>query len=310
MLLLKKWFPLPAVLAFGIVGAVGSSWTLLSTSKEDGEEDGQGSEIRAPVDRDGLRNDPRVRAFVQAYGPLIDSVTYGDEDVVFALGSATLGSAPIHFQDGRMLEEGRLDRREDCDPIFYRYSVEPLTEPPPLSEEGPTYCTDLLESLWGRTDDQIRSHGGSTTFLDHRMFVNNLLVDALAAVEGDIRKAATGDASVATWIDELDITYSFIDRGIAGSPTRSHHAWGMAVDLVPKSYGGRAVYWQWSRVYDSEGWHRIPLERRWSPPQAVIEAFEEHGFVWGGKWTHFDNIHFEYRPEILLYNRLISNGGQ
>ena len=305
MLHLKKWFPLPAVFAFGIVGAVGSSWTLLSTSKEDGEEDGQGSEIRAPVDQNGLRDDPRVLAFVQAYGPLIDSVTYSDEDIVF-----TLGSRPIHFQDGRMLEEGRLDRREDCDPIFYRYSLESLTEPPPLSEESPTYCTDLLESLWGRTDDQIRSHGGSTTFLDHRMFVNNLLVDALAAVERDVREAATGDASVATWIDELDITYSFIDRGIAGSPTRSHHAWGMAVDLVPKSYGGRAVYWQWSQVYDNEGWHRIPLERRWSPPQAVIEAFEEHGFVWGGKWTHFDNMHFEYRPEILLYNRLISGGSE
>ena len=110
---------------------------------------------------------------------------------------------------------------------------------------------------------------------------------------------------VATWIDELDITYSFIDRGIAGSPTRSHHSWGMAIDLVPNSYERRDVYWRWSRVF-SEEWHRIPMDQRWSPPRIVIEIFESHGFVWGGKWTHFDNIHFEYRPEILLYNRLIS----
>ena len=284
MLQPKKSIPLRRVLALGMVGTVGASWALLSI----------------PVDENDLRNDPRVRAFVQAYGPLIDSVTYGEEDLVFALGSR-----PIHFQDGRMLEEGRLDHREDCDPIFYRYSLEPLTEPPPLPEESPTYCTDVLESLWGRTDRQIRRHGRSTTFLDHRMFVNNLLVDALAAVERDILEAAPGDSSVATWIDELDITYSFIDRGIAGSPTRSHHAWGMAIDLVPNSYGGRDVYWRWSRVYNREGWHRIPLERRWSPPQAVIEIFERHGFVWGGKWPHFDDIHFEYRPEILLYNRLM-----
>ena len=184
----------------------------------------------------------------------------------------------------------------------------PLTEPPPLPTESPTYCTDVLESLWGRTDGQIRAHGSKTTFLDHRMFVNNLVIDPLADVEADILDAATGDGSVATWVDELDITYSFVNREIDGSPTRSQHSWGMAIDLVPDSYGGRDVYWRWSRVYDTDGWHRIPLERRWSPPQAVIEIFERHGFVWGGKWPHFDNIHFEYRPEILLYNRLISGG--
>jgi hypothetical protein len=284
------------VLTLGVVGTVGSSWVLLSIPKDVGDVSG----IGAPADERGPEDDPRVRAFAQAYGPLIDSVTYTEEDVVF-----TLGSRPIHFQDGRMLAEGGLERAEDCDPIFYRYSIEPLTEPPPL-EESPTYCTDVLESLWGRTDREIRSHGQSVKFLDHRMFVNDLLINPLAAVEGDILDAARDDGAVATWIDELDITYSFIDREIAGSPTRSHHAWGMAVDFVPESYGRRAVYWRWSRVYDREGWHLISMERRWSPPQAVIEIFEEHGFVWGGKWAHFDNIHFEYRPEILLYNRLIS----
>ncbi len=291
-----------ALLALGIVVVVGFSWTQLSITGEEGVSSVR-SWIGIRMDKTDVRNDPRVRAFVEAYAPLIDSVTYGEDDVVFALGSR-----PIHFQGGRMLEEDRLDRGNDCDPIFYPYSLEPLTEPPPLPEGNPIYCTDLLESLWGRTDEQIRSHGQSTTFLDHRMFVNNLLIDPLAAVEKDVLKAARGDSSVRTWIDEMDITYSFIDRGIAGSPTRSHHAWGMAIHLVPKSYGRLNVYWRWSRVYDEEGWHRIPVERRWSPPVAVIEIFETHGFVWGGKWPHFDNIHFEYRPEIILYNRLISGG--
>jgi hypothetical protein len=31
----------------------------------------------------------------------------------------------------------------------------------------------------------------------------------------------------------------------------------------------------------------------------VIDAFEENGFAWGGKWYRFDTVHFEYRPEIL-----------
>jgi D-alanyl-D-alanine carboxypeptidase len=27
--------------------------------------------------------------------------------------------------------------------------------------------------------------------------------------------------------------------------------------------------------------------------------FEQHGFVWGGKWRHHDTMHFEYRPELI-----------
>jgi len=43
----------------------------------------------------------------------------------------------------------------------------------------------------------------------------------------------------------------------------------------------------------------IPLKNRWMPPDAVIACFEREGFVWGGKWTVWDNMHFEYRPELL-----------
>jgi len=38
-------------------------------------------------------------------------------------------------------------------------------------------------------------------------------------------------------------------------------------------------------------------------PVAVVRVFEAHGFVWGGKWRFFDTIHFEYRPELLLFSR-------
>jgi hypothetical protein len=28
-------------------------------------------------------------------------------------------------------------------------------------------------------------------------------------------------------------------------------------------------------------------------------VFEQHGFIWGGRWAHYDTMHFEYRPELL-----------
>ena len=34
-------------------------------------------------------------------------------------------------------------------------------------------------------------------------------------------------------------------------------------------------------------------------PTEIIDIFERRGFIWGGKWSHYDTMHFEYRPELL-----------
>jgi hypothetical protein len=40
-----------------------------------------------------------------------------------------------------------------------------------------------------------------------------------------------------------------------------------------------------------------------SDSQEIVDIFERHGFIWGGKWYHFDTMHFEYRPELLVRNK-------
>jgi len=253
--------------------------------------------------RPDLRDDPRVRAFLRAYGSLLDGVTFQGEDAVFSVGEHA-----IYFQDGRMLGEGHLGQADQYDPFFYAYSLEPLEEPPPL-EDSPAQSVDVLEVFFGRSESEIRRHCESVTFLNRRLFVNTLAVEPLQAVQREILAAADRDKKVARWIEALEVAYSFMDKGIAGSTSRSYHTWGLAVDLIPESYDGKQVYWRWSRVYNRQGWHRIPLAERWSPPPAVVKAFERHGFVWGGKWAHFDTMHFEYRPEILYYNRMVASAG-
>ena len=54
---------------------------------------------------------------------------------------------------------------------------------------------------------------------------------------------------------------------------------------------------------DPDGWMTLPLDKRWMPPLKVIQAFESEGFIWGGKWPVWDNMHFEYRPELIEYTR-------
>jgi hypothetical protein len=78
-------------------------------------------------------------------------------------------------------------------------------------------------------------------------------------------------------------------RTIAGTDRRSVHAYGAAIDINTKY----SDYWLWAKPVDGV----IPYRNR--IPIEVVEAFERHGFIWGGKWYHYDTMHFEYRPELL-----------
>jgi PAS domain-containing protein len=99
--------------------------------------------------------------------------------------------------------------------------------------------------------------------------------------------AARLTALVAThpeWVSLFDpLGGGFNFRNVAGTEQLSAHAFGVAVDLNPK-YG---AYWRWTKAFSN----RIPAE--------IVAAFESEGFIWGGRWYHFDTMHFEYRPELL-----------
>lgn len=98
-----------------------------------------------------------------------------------------------------------------------------------------------------------------------------------------------------------DVGGSFNWRRISGTDRLSVHSYGAAIDLNAKLGG----YWQWAgskagAVGDFE--NRIPLE--------VVQSFERYGFIWGGKWHHYDGMHFEYRPELILFARLVADPSQ
>ena len=62
--------------------------------------------------------------------------------------------------------------------------------------------------------------------------------------------------------------------------------------------------WRWSGAEEGRvGDYRNGI------PEPVVRVLERHGFIWGGKWHHFDGMHFEYRPELILYARLTGAKG-
>jgi hypothetical protein len=87
---------------------------------------------------------------------------------------------------------------------------------------------------------------------------------------------------------------SYNCRPIAGTRRLSAHGYGIAIDIATR----RAHYWQWTKPAAGKG----PDDaRRWRNdiPWEIVEVFERHGFIWGGKWYHYDTMHFEYRPELI-----------
>jgi hypothetical protein len=83
-------------------------------------------------------------------------------------------------------------------------------------------------------------------------------------------------------------TYSC--RGVADMGQPSMHAYGAAVDLNLKL----SNYWIWDVGKNAK---TIPYRNRM--PIEIVNIFERHGFIWGGRWYHYDTMHFEYRPELL-----------
>ena len=200
-----------------------------------------------------------------------------------------------------MLSKESLPLHEDFEPIFYRYRVGPLTSLPNPVEFPENRSSDFLDALIGSTEDEIRRSSQWVGFLDHKAYMHKICVEPLKKVETQIYAEAEQSKEVRLFLSQLSVVYSMKRRKIAGSNRLSYHAYGLALDIIPKSYKRKDVYWRWSALLESD-WGSIPFSERWHPPAEVIKAFEDNGFIWGGKWYHFDTVHFEYRPEIIYMN--------
>ena len=117
-----------------------------------------------------------------------------------------------------------------------------------------------------------------------RITAVNGVAERLAAVSEDLDALP---AAVKRYAYPPAGTYNC--RTVADTGEPSMHSWGAAIDIN----AAHADYWLWHRsvVGDPGPVNRIPPE--------IVAIFERHGFIWGGKWSHYDTMHFEYRPELL-----------
>lgn len=105
-------------------------------------------------------------------------------------------------------------------------------------------------------------------------------------------------AKVAAEIDKLPepikqaaypIAGTYACRNVLDTGLTSVHAYAAAIDLNQSV----SDYWAWQSNAGGEPRYRNRM------PVEIVEIFERHGFIWGGRWYHYDTMHFEYRPELL-----------
>lgn len=180
------------------------------------------------------------------------------------------------------------------DTLAVAYPRGPLTTPPARnSDPGRARNAALLDRMYGN----CRS-GGVERHLTDVVWLPRKSGQRLRVtrVNGVARKLE----AVSRELDALPARFDrflkpaaggYVCRVIAGTDRISAHGYGIAVDIAV----GPSDYWRWAKpgpdgVYTYR--NQVPYE--------IVEVFERHGFIWGGKWHHYDTMHFEYRPELLV----------
>ncbi len=157
-------------------------------------------------------------------------------------------------------------------------------------DPGRTRCLPLLRALYGGDEKAVRANCESVDFLGQRVMFNRRFgaAAALKRVAERLKKHLATHPEDAAYI--LPLAGTFAWRPVKGTGQLSAHAFGVAIDLNAQ----KGLYWQWKP--DAA---QVEATRN-DYPQAIVAAFEAEGFIWGGKWSAFDFMHFEYRPELLL----------
>jgi hypothetical protein len=179
----------------------------------------------------------------------------------------------------------------DLDDMFAQaYTPGPPTGVPSVDDDpGRIRNTAFFVKMYGDcAAGAVKAHLKPVRWVDGRTVrvsdVNGLagrlqqVADALAKLPKQFRKYLAPSGG----------TYNC--RNVVGTSRQSMHAFAAAIDIST----AETDYWLWNKPVDG----RYPYRNK--VPYEIVEIFERYGFIWGGKWYHYDTMHFEYRPELFL----------
>lgn len=234
-----------------------------------------------------------ILTIMMAYPDYIIGIEKNNEGVFLV----TANNEKIIYDDMQVKDSEQKMNNADIQDILQE--PYPLEMPKALSEvesdPGRYRCYALLNSVYGKSEYEVSSNliGIYAPYNKYQFNKNNGAAEALEAAMKELKNLASSDNKVGGLIGSINGTFNY--RVISGTGKLSPHAYGIAIDIASNP----SDYWKWSTREAGE-------KRMLYYPEDLVKIFEKYNFVWGGKWGHFDTLHFEYRPEILIKSRYFS----
>jgi hypothetical protein len=171
------------------------------------------------------------------------------------------------------------------DTLAMPYLLGAITPKTTLNDDpGRIRADALFKATFGATSAAVQAQLVTVDFVGQPVKFHTRAAAALGKVSTRLKALVAQTPSLSAYVTgELGGTFEW--RPIANTNRLSAHSYGIAIDIVVS----KSNYWEWEK----------PFAWKNQIPQAIVDAFEAEGFAWGGRWYHYDTMHFEYRPELF-----------
>lgn len=229
-----------------------------------------------------------------AYPEYIQEIS--EQAIVWVDGS----TMAVHDDKPDKTQQEKLENPALCDQVSRVYYTDEL---PPIGDPGRIRYEPFFKKMYGDSKEAVEANLTVVYWLPkyfgerYPLLVTmiNGVDEKLKHISDELEVLVALHPDYLPYLDNPGGTFEW--RVIANTHRLSPHSFGMTIDINSTL----SNYWQWD--LQKAGLpvnEETPLTYINSIPLLIVPIFEKYGFIWGGKWYHYDSMHFEYRPELLV----------
>jgi len=226
-----------------------------------------------------------AKCYQEGYGELIAST---DKSFIILNNGIKL---PYRTNTRKKTWEERITNADLEIQLEQTYTIGKLNPTPNyLSDPGRLRYQPFFEALYGKNKQEIEKNLVTIEWPTSKGIVK-IPINKIGGIDKKLfligQEISKLPSNERIWGDNPS-TYYY--RFIRDTNRLSMHSFGIAIDISPS----KAEYWK-----NEASSETAKISYKNSVPLSVVEIFEKYGFIWGGRWYHYDTMHFEYRPELL-----------